>query len=157
MVGIVHFGAVRPTPSVLRNVIVTLGENVRAGRYGEFTFVVSSEDSATRTTISDIATAQNLSLFVSSSPTELCDAEPVGCLTAKDRETLSFVLKVGGTVTATEFAQQLGIEQTTAGNRLTALHKKGFLQRLERPHPIGDQFMDPRTVCMESPHDSSED
>ena len=49
-------------------------------------------------------------------------------------------------LTAAEFARQVGIEQTTAGNRLVSLHKKGYLQRVERPHPIGDLFMDPRSI-----------
>ena len=81
----------------------------------------------------------------------LGQAEPVGTLTAKDRETLGLVLSGGGTVTATELAGQLGIEQTTAGNRLIALHKKGYLQRVERPHPFGDQFVDPRSVRFDLP------
>jgi hypothetical protein len=146
MIGILHLGALRPTPQVLHSVIVTIGEDVRAGRYGNFTFIVSSEDDATRNVVSDIASAQGLPIFISTSSTKLDKAEPVGDLTAKDRETLCFVLGAGGTVTSGQFAEQLGIEQTTAGNRLTALHKKGYLQRIERPHPIGDQFIDSRSV-----------
>ena len=146
MVGILHLGAVRPTPAVLREVIVGIGEDVRAGRYGDFTFVVSTQDDATRSVVRDIASAQDLAIFVSASPTVLKMAEPVGVLTAKDRETLSLVLGAGGTVTAAQFADQLHVEQTTAGNRLVALHKKGYLQRLERPHPSGDLFIDPRSI-----------
>jgi hypothetical protein len=146
MIGILHLGAVRPTPGVLRDVIITIGEDVRAGRYGDFSFVVSSEDGPTRGVVSDIASAQDLAIFVSSSSTQLEKAEAVGTLTAKDRETLTFVLRAGGTVTATELAGRLGVEQTTAGNRLIALNKKGYLQRVERPHPFGDQFIDPRSV-----------
>jgi len=146
MIGILHLGAVRPTPAVLREVIVGIGEDVRAGRYGEFSFVVSTQDDATRSVVKDIASAQNLAIFVSSSPVLLQTAEPVGVLTAKDRETLTLVMSAGGTVTAAEFADQLHVEQTTAGNRLVALHNKGYLQRLERPHPNGDLFMDPRSV-----------
>ena len=88
MIGILHLGAVRPTPGVLRDVIVTIGEDVRAGRYGDFSFVVSSEDGATRSVVSDIASAQDLAIFVTSSPTHLDKAEAVGSLTAKERETL---------------------------------------------------------------------
>jgi DNA-binding MarR family transcriptional regulator len=127
-------------------VIVTTGEDVRAGRYGNFTFVVSSEDEATRSVVKDIASAQHLAIFVSSSPKRLEEAEAAGDLTVTERETLTLVLRAGGTVTAAEFAGRLGVEQTTAGNRLVALHKKGYLQRIERPHPFGDQFIDPRSV-----------
>ena len=89
-------------------------------------------------------------MFVSSSTTDLSQAEAVGGLTGKDRETLDFVLQVGGTVTATEMARTLGVEQTTAGNRLVSLHKKGYLQRIARSHPIGDLFVDPRSMQLGS-------
>lgn len=151
MIGILHLGRVRPTPVVLQNMLVGIGEDARAGRYGSFSFVVSTEDEATRNVVNDIATSRDLPIFVSSSSTFLNQAEPVGMLTAKDRETLNLVLTVGGTVTAAEFAEQLGIEQTTAGNRLVALNRKGYLQRVERPHPIGDQFIDPRSVRLSDP------
>jgi len=146
MVGVLHLGGLRPTPGVLQDAIVTIGEDVRAGRYGSFTFVVSTEDAATKQVISDIATSKNLAIFVSSSPTDFEHAEPVGDLTAKERETMTFVMSGGGTVTSATFGRQLGIEQTTAGNRLVALQRKGFLQRIERPHPDGDLFIDPRSV-----------
>jgi len=146
MVGIVHLGSLRPTPNVLRDVVVTIGEDVKAGRYGDFTLIVSSEDEATRSVIGDIANSQDVAMFVSTSTVDLSSAEPVGSLTAKDRETLDYVLSIGGTVTATEMARQLDVEQTTAGNRLVSLHKKGYLQRAARPHPIGDLFLDPRSV-----------
>ncbi|HEX8817018.1 MAG TPA: hypothetical protein VF753_16095 [Terriglobales bacterium] len=110
----------------MRDAIVTIGEDIRAGRYGNFSFVVSSEDTPTREVVSDIASAQGLPIFVSTSPTHLEKAEAVGDLTAKDKETLTVVLRAGGTVTAMELAGKLGVEQTTAGNRLIALNKKGL-------------------------------
>jgi len=146
MIGVLHLGAARPTPGVLQNVVVHIGEDVRAGRYGDFSFVVTSEDGATRNVISDIAASQDLAIFITSTPANLGNAELAGALTTKERETMSLVLQAGGTVTAGEFAEQLDVEQTTAGNRLVALHKKGFLQRVSRPHPSGDQFIDPRSV-----------
>ncbi|WP_144405011.1 MarR family transcriptional regulator [Burkholderia pseudomallei] len=151
MVGIVHLSNVRPTPNVLRDVVVTIGEEVKAGRYGDFSLIVSSEDEATRSVISDIAKSHDVAMFVSTSTVDLAVAEPVGSLTIKDRETLDYVLRIGGTVTATELARQLGVEQTTAGNRLVALHKKGYLQRVNRSHPVGDLFIDPRSVRLTEP------
>jgi hypothetical protein len=146
MLGVLFLGSARPTPGVLQDVVVRIGEDVRAGRYGEFSFVVTSQDGATRNIISHIASSQDLAIFITPTLGELESADPAGALTTKDRETLNFVLKAGGTVTASEFAEQLSVEQTTAGNRLVALHKKGFLQRIARPHPSGDQFIDPRSV-----------
>jgi hypothetical protein len=146
-IGILYLGSVHPTPNVLWNTVVAIGEDVRARRYGDnFSFVVSSEDVATRGIVQDIASSQALPVFVTSSLAQLERAEPAGPLTVKDRETLNLVLSAGGTVTAAELGEQLGVEQTTAGNRLIALNKKGYLQRVERPHPLGDQFIDPRSI-----------
>lgn len=145
MVGIVHFGDARPTPGVLRE-IVAVGEDVRAGRYGDFSLVVNSTDRATREVLGDIAKAQDVAIFVSTSISDLASAEPVGGLTEKDKITLDLVLQLGGTVTATELAHSIGVEQTTAGNRLVSLHRKGYLQRITRPHPVGDLFIDPRSM-----------
>ncbi len=146
MLGILHLGAVHPTPRVLRDVVVTIGEDIKAGRYGDFSFFICSEDEDTRSVIGDIAASQNVAMFVSGSSNDFRHAEPVGGLTGKDRETLNFILEAGGTVTGMDLAVQLGIEKTASGNRLASLHKKGYLQRVERSHPVGDLFIDPRSV-----------
>ena len=148
MLGVVHIGAARPTPAVLRNMVVTIGEDVKAGRYGDFSFFICSEDEDTRSVIGDIAASKDVAVFVCSSSSELEHAEPVGLLTAKDHETLRLVSEAGGTVTAMGLANHVGIEKTAAGNRLVSLQRKGYLQRVERPHPAGDLFVDPRSVQM---------
>ena len=148
MLGVLHMGALRPTPRVLRNVVVNVGEDVKAGRYGDFTLFISSEDEDTRSVIGDIAASNNVAMFVCSSSVDREDAEPVGVLTAKDHETLHLVSAAGGTVTVLDFAHHLGIEKTAAGNRLVSLQRKGYLHRVERPHPAGDLFVDPRSIPM---------
>ena len=146
MLGVLQMGAARPTPGVLRNLVVTVGEDVKAGRYGSFSWFICSEDEDTRSVIGDVAASRNVALFVCSSSEDLEDAEPVGVLTAKDRETLRLVSQAGGTVTALDLAEQVNIEKTAAGNRLVSLQRKGYLQRVEQPHPAGDLFVDPRSV-----------
>ena len=148
MLGVVHIGAARPTPAVLRNMVVTIGEDGKAGRDGDFSFFICSEDEDTRSVIGDIAASKDVAVFVCSSSSELGHAEPVGLLTAKDHETLQLVSEAGGTVTAMGLANHVGIEKTAAGNRLVSLQRKGYLQRVERPHPAGDLFVDPRSVQM---------
>ena len=150
MLGVLHMGAVRPTPGVLRDLVVTVGEDVKAGRYGNFSLFICSEDEDTRSVIGDVAASRNVALFVCSSSADPKDAEPVGVLTAKDRETLHLVSQAGGTVTALSLAEQVNIEKTAAGNRLVTLQKKGYLQRVEQPHPAGDLFVDPRSVHLTS-------
>lgn len=147
MLGVLHMGATRPTPGVLRNLVVTVGEDVKAGRYGNcFSLFISSEDEDTRSVIGDVAASRNVALFVCSSFDDLDDAEPVGVLTARDRETLNLVSEAGGTATALSLAEQVSIGKTAAGNRLASLHRKGYLQRVVQPHPAGDLFADPRSV-----------
>ena len=148
MLGVLDIGEARPTPRVLRNMVVTVGEDIRAGRYGDFSFFICSQDEDTRSVIGDIAASRNVAMFVCSSSADLEDAEPVGVITARDHETLRLVSEAGGTVTASGMAGQIDIEQTAAGNRLVSLHKKGYLQRVQRPHPEGDLFVDPRSVHM---------
>lgn len=144
--GVVHMGAVRPTPPVLRSLVVNVGEDIKAGRYGNFTLFICSEDEDTRNVIGDVAASHDVAMFVGSCSSDLKHAEPVGVLTAKDREILQLVLEAGGTVTAMSLAEQVDIEKTAAGNRLVSLQKKGYLQRVEKPHPAGDLFADPRSV-----------
>ncbi|MCY3883592.1 MAG: hypothetical protein OXG24_01615 [Gammaproteobacteria bacterium] len=146
MIGILEFAGLRPTASVLQSAVVAVGEDAKAGRYGEFTLFVSSKDEDTRNTISDIAASRNVAVFVTSATHKLMDAIPVGAITLKDSETLNQVSEFGGTVSANEFADCLDIEKTAAGNRLTSLHRKGYLQRIARPHPMGDLFVDPRSI-----------
>ena len=147
MLGVIHMGGVRPTPAVLRNVVVTPAEDVKAGRYGSCTLFICSQDEDTRSVIGDIAESQNVAMFLCSTYADLKYAEPVGGLTAKDHETLRLVSDAGGTVNAFGLAKQIGIEKTAAGNRLVSLQKKGFVQRVERPHPAGDLFVDPRSLA----------
>lgn len=96
--------------------------------------------------IGDVAAARDVAVFVCSSSSDLKHAEPAGALTARDRETLHLVSQAGGTVTAFSLAEQVNIEKTAAGNRLVSLQRKGYLQRVEQPHPAGDFFVDPRSI-----------
>jgi hypothetical protein len=146
MLGVLHIGAARPVPGVLRNLVVTVGEDVKAGRYGSCSLFISSEDEDTRNVIGDVAASRNVALFVCASFDGLENAEPAGALTARDRETLDLVSEAGGTTTALSLAERVSIGKTAAGNRLASLHRKGYLQRVVQPHPAGDLFVDPRSV-----------
>lgn len=148
--GILDIGKLRPTPHVLNDVVVVVGEDIKAGRYGALTFFICSEDEHTREIIRDVASSRNIALFLSSSSRDLGNAEPGGALSLTDSETLGVVKAMGGTVTAVEFASGVGIKENAAGNRLASLHRKGYLQRKARPHPTGDLFIDSRTVQLGS-------
>ena len=146
MVGVIDLHAVRPTPGVLQRVVVGPGEDVKAGKYGNCSLIFCSQDEDTRSVICDIAESQNVAMFLCSTFEDIGCAEPVGDLTSRDSETLEFVIEAGGTVSASGFADQVGIERTAAGNRLVSLQKKGYVLRAKRPHPVGDLFIDPRSL-----------
>ncbi len=146
MLGVINMDAVRPTPAVLRSVVVSVAEDIKAGRYGSCSLFVCSQDEDTRSVIGDIAGSQDVAVFLCSTYKDLEYAEPVGALTIRDHETLDLVFEAGGTVNAGQLAERVGIEKTAAGNRLVSLQKKGFVQRVERPHPTGDLFIDPRSL-----------
>ena len=146
MLGVINMDAVRPTPAVLRNAIVSVAEDIKAGRYGSCSLFICSQDEDTLSVIGDIAGSQDVAVFLCSTYDDLAYAEPVGALTIRDQETLDLVFEAGGTVNAGQLAERVGIEKTAAGNRLVSLQKKGFVQRVERPHPAGDLFVDPRSL-----------
>ena len=68
---------------------------------------------------------------------------------------MSLVSAAGGTVSALRFAEQTGIGETAAGNRLASLHKKGFMLRVDHPHPAGDLFVDPRSLLDDQDEDDT--
>ena len=136
VVGILDIGESRLTPIVLDRAVLAIAEDAKVGRYGSFSLFVISKDEDTRNIIGDLAMSRNVAVFVGTSLGDLGDAEPKGLLTTNDCHTLEIVAKSGGTVTAVEFADSVAIENNAAGNRLSSLHKKGYLQRVARPSSI---------------------
>ncbi len=145
-IGVIDFGASIPTPGVLYEWVVPLGQRARAEGMGQFTLIVSSTDEATRQMASYVAAANSLPLYVTNSCQDIHSAEPAGDLTATERETLQVLHRVGGTLTAADFGDRLGIEATAAGNRLVNLSRKGYVHRIVRSRSKGDLFVDPRTI-----------
>lgn len=143
-IGLIDFGVSIPTPGVLYEWVVPLGRRAR-GDAG-FTLFVSSADPATRQMVSYVAAANAIPLYVTGSSKDIENAEPAGDLTVTEMETLDVLHRVGGTLSASDFGERVGVEATTAGNRLVTLAKKGYIHRIERSRREGDLFIDPRTV-----------
>ena len=147
LVALIDFGTVAPTTRVLREFFVPFREATNA--HANVSYVLSSSDPATREVLSWMADANDLGMYITSSPEFLRDAEPAGDISAAEAETLEQLKRLGGTLTAAELAEWMGLEATAAGNRLVNLARKGYVLRIQRPRRQGDQFIDPRTV---SPH-----
>jgi hypothetical protein len=147
---IIDLGAATLTPGVLQDLVLPAGQKMRAGVYGQMNVVFSSSDPVTQNFVGMIAAAHDLALYVTFSPENVLSARPVGNLTPTEYQTLNVLAAMGGTTTAAGLAQRLEIDQTTAGNRLVGLARKGFIQRLPRPRPGGDLFIDPRSIPLHS-------
>ncbi len=99
--------------------------------------------------VNDMAGANDVGLFLSTSSDNLEDARSLGDLTTTERATLELLKHFGGQATAAQLAERAGIEDTAAGNRLVNLVKKGYLYRFERTRREGNLFVDPRCVDSE--------
>jgi hypothetical protein len=136
------------SPVSLRRLIMTIGQRVRGGIYGELKFIVLTSHDDIAATINEIALANDLPIFVSRSNSDprraRTEARPVGVLTESDHETLNEILHAGGSVTVAGLAGVLGIEPTAANNRLVNVTKKQYVFRVKRGRQLGDLFVDPR-------------
>jgi hypothetical protein len=143
---VLDFGEVWPSPDVLEEVVIRLGQEIKAGAHGLATLAVSTPNSSLRRALMAVAAQEDLPLYLalSPSPAEIAAAEPAGDLTATDRQTLDAVVSMGGRISAADLARRLDLNHTAAGNRLASLAVKGYLSRQSRPGREGDLYVDPR-------------
>ncbi len=93
-----------------------------------------------------MAAEHELAIFIaeSTSTEDVDDARPAGALTPVDLETLEELKGVGWLSTVADLAASVGVEASTATNRLVNLERKGYVYRFRRGRSIGDLFSDPR-------------
>jgi DNA-binding MarR family transcriptional regulator len=132
------------TPGSLQELLLPLARRVHASEAGPRALVVIAEDRGVADFVRMLAVAHDLPLYVSNRPQRVAQAEPLGRLTTTEKQTIEALGALGGSVTVATFAQQLGLQITAAGNRLTNLSKRGYLYREPRSRREGDAFIDPR-------------
>lgn len=131
------------SPGALMEMIVPLGQAVRAGAYGSAVLMVVSSDVGTIEFLEALAQKHELPIFLSSSSdAPLRQARPIGALTTAEMETYGLIRSAGGEVTSSRVADLAGIEVNAAVNRLSALAKKGYVHRVARSRREGDAFVD---------------
>jgi DNA-binding MarR family transcriptional regulator len=142
-----ELGGKQLTPAALQTFVVTVGQRLRGGAYGNMKLVIATPDDAVRETIALLAREHQLPLFVSRSadPVDVYEASAAGDLTETERQTLEQLRRLGGSATVAELAEALALEPSAAHNRLANVEGKGFLFRVERGRREGDLFVDPRT------------
>ena len=136
------------SPSALMEIIVTLGQRVRGGIYGDARLVVATPDDAVRKMCALLARDYQIPLFLATSPEAVFEAVPVGDLTGADFETLEELRSAGSVTTVSSLAGSVGLQPTAANNRLVNVERKGFVLRVKRGRDEGDLFVDPRVPFM---------
>lgn len=132
------------TTSVLRQLIVPLGQRLRGGVYGNARVVITTRNAAVAEMISLLAREHDLPIFIAPTPADVDRAEPAGDLTASEIETLSQLHRLGGRTTAAALASSAGIAANAANNRLSKLEQRGYVLRVRRGRREGDEYLDPR-------------
>jgi hypothetical protein len=131
--------------SVLRQLIVPLGQRLRGGTYGNVRIVITTRKPAVAEVIRLLAREHDLPIFIAASPADVDRAEPAGSLTASEDETMRQLLSLGGRSTAAWLASSTGIAANAANNRLSGLERRGYLLRVRRGRREGDEYLDPRS------------
>lgn len=141
---------VHPTAEALEACILPLAQGVKGGRFPESVIVVATLNPSVRRVVGWMASNFELPMFVSNSTAhiDLASAEPVGNLSATERETLETVAELGGRVSARQLADQQdpALGYTAAFMRLATLAKKGYLRRERQSGKRGELFTDPRML-----------
>lgn len=106
------------TETLLRMLTDSL-TSIRGQRSTEVVLVVSTSQPAVSRVVSMLATALDVTLYLTPAADRLAEAKPVGRVTPTDLESLSTLRDLGGRVTASQFAEAASIEPTAAGNRLS--------------------------------------
>lgn len=136
------------SPSALRELVVTLGQRIRGGLYGDARLVVATPDPAVQEMSALLARRYQIPLFLATSPEDVMRAVPAGDLTEADVETLEELRASGSVMTVSSLAGAVGLQPTAANNRLVNVERKGFVLRVKRGRDEGDLFVDPRVPFM---------
>jgi hypothetical protein len=136
------------SPSALNELIVSLGQRVRGGLYGDAKLVVATPDPAVQEMSALLARRYQIPLFLATSPDDVRRAVPAGDLTEADVETLEELRAFGSVMTVSSLAGAVGLQASAANNRLVNVERKGFVLRVKRGRDEGDLFVDPRVPFM---------
>ena len=149
-----------PTWDVLQAYLLPVAEDIKRGKLGDAVLVATSGNAGTRQLLQSWAVENEIPIYLApylppaANQTGLPSAQPAGPLTPSDKETLDAISDMGGRVRASQLARRLGIQLTAASNRLSALHKKGYILRTDKPGRDGDEFIDPRFPSLQESLDN---
>jgi DNA-binding MarR family transcriptional regulator len=148
-VAVLDLGGAVFSPGSLQALLLPLARRLRAGEPRPLALLVIAEDRGVADFVHMLAATHGLTLYISHRPDRVGDAEPAGRLTPTERQTIDTLAALGGRVTVSTFAHQMQLQVTAAGNRLSNLADRGYLQREQRSRREGDEFVDPRSEAQQ--------
>lgn len=138
----------------LYELIVPLGQDVKAGRYGPLSIIISTRDEATAEAVRALAARFELPIYLSGSTADLEAATPATTVTTTQQAVLRALRDRGGRATVAEVAAELGSAHGAVSNVLTDLADDGLLLRVEGAGRRGHLYLDPAAATPgESPAD----
>jgi hypothetical protein len=143
-VAVLDLGGAVFSPGSLQALLLPLAHRLHSGEAGRVALIVIAEEPGVADFVRMLAATHSLPLYVSDRPDRVGQAEPLGRLTPTEKQTIDALAALGGQVTVSTFAQELQMQITAAGNRLTNLTHRGYLLREPRSRREGDNFVDPR-------------
>ena len=126
----------------LDELVIQLGAQLKARRFGEFLLVVTTHDPSMREVVRALAASHEVPIYLAPSPYELDQAVPAMDLTPLQGSVLQVVGQVGWATTSV-VAQALGSHQATISNVLANLASAGLLLRTEGSGRIGHAYGHP--------------
>jgi hypothetical protein len=149
LTAVVDLGGAQITPAALRELIVSVGQRLRGGVYGNLKIIIASADKAIAESVTLLAREYDLPLYLatSSRTEDIENAEAVGNLQPAEFEALENLRAIGGGATAAGLAGATGVSASSISNKLLNLERKGYLFRLERSRRDGDIYVDPRIAA----------
>lgn len=132
-------------PGELNQLILQVGGDLRAHRFGSLLLVVTTSDPATQEVVRALATTHNVPIYLAPSRKDLDQAVPALDLTSAQRAVLDAVGQLGR-ATASVVAGSVGSQSAAVGNVLAHLFSTGLLLRAEGAGRIGHTYVHPRLV-----------
>lgn len=127
----------------LYELIVPLGQAVKAGQYGPLSVVISTPDEATREAVKALADRFELPIYLSTTTANLNDARPATTVTGTQDAVMEALRRRGGRATVAELTAEVGSAHGAVSNILTDLADSGLLLRIAGAGRRGHLYLDP--------------
>jgi hypothetical protein len=129
----------------LNELVLRMGGDLRARRYGPLLLVVTTKDPAMKEVVRSLAAMHDVPIYLAPSRDELHAAVPAVDLTPAQRAVLNVVGEFGR-ATASVVAASVGSQSAAVGNVLAHLSSAGLLIKAEGSGRVGHSYVHPRIV-----------